>query len=251
MDSKSNNIKKHAEDFTIKHYRKLLEIAKENYQFVFYNEINFDINFVLWRHDCDYSLNRALELARIENEMDIKSTFFINPHCWFYNIFEKNQTDLIMKILNFGHNIGLHFDAGYYDVKHENELNDLIAFEGMMLENFFDTKIDVFSFHNPTAYLLTCEQSEYGGMINCYSRTFKDEISYCSDSNGYWRHQRIYDFLLSSDKNNIQVLTHPGWWLDVVKQPRDRILRALNGRRDHVMQSYDDELKIFKRKNIF
>ena len=250
MNSITKDIKKHANDFIIKHYCELLKTAKKNYHPIFYNEINFDIKFVLWRHDCDYSLNRAYELARIENEMNVKSTYFINPHCWYYNIFEKSQTELIMKILDFGHKIGLHFDADYYDIKHENELDELVALEGKMLESFFDTQVEVFSFHDPTEYLLTCEKSEYGGMLNCYSRVFKDKVSYCSDSNGYWRNDRIHDVLKSAKGKYLQVLTHPGWWLRDVLQPRERILRAINGRRDNTIKLYDDGLKQFDRENI-
>ena len=81
MNLTSNDIKSHAKDFTIDHYRKLLLIAKENYQFIFYNEVNFQEKSILWRHDCDYSLNRAYYLGKIENSLNVKSTFFINPHC--------------------------------------------------------------------------------------------------------------------------------------------------------------------------
>ena len=47
-------------------------------------------------------------------------------------------------------------------------------------------------------------------MINAYAKYFKDNVEYCSDSNGYWRHQRLENFL-NNKHDKIQVLTHPVW----------------------------------------
>ena len=32
-------------------------------------------------------------------------------------------------------------------------------------------------------------------MINTYAKYFKENVEYCSDSNGYWRYKRLEDFL--------------------------------------------------------
>lgn len=238
------------DDFTTSHYRELLRLAKEEYQFIFYDEINFDQSFVLWRHDCDFSLNRSLRLAQIENEESVSSTFFLNPHCDFYNIFEKPQSKIISDILSLGHRIGLHFDSDYYDISSESELDDKVAYESGLLSDLFGQEINVFSFHNPNEFLLSCQKETYGGLINCYAKSFRDKVSYCSDSNGYWRFHRLQDFLVAKDKKHIQVLTHPGWWQETPMIARDRILRAAEGRAKALMQSYDALLSDHGRKNI-
>ena len=52
-------------DFTISEYVDLLRIAKLNYKFIDYESIDLSTNFILWRHDCDFSLNRAFALLRL------------------------------------------------------------------------------------------------------------------------------------------------------------------------------------------
>ncbi len=72
-----------AEDFTLENYRRLVRLAKQNYQVISYNEIAFESRFILLRHDCDCSLNRAYQMALIEKQENVHSTFFINPHSEF------------------------------------------------------------------------------------------------------------------------------------------------------------------------
>lgn len=243
-------MKIHNEDFTLESYSELIQLAKTKYQFISYSELHDTERFILWRHDCDFSLNRSLKLAQIEHDLGVKTTYFLNPHSEFYNIMERNQSDIIEHIIGLGHDIGLHFDSAYYAIQSEHDLDIFIESESSLLGDLFQKEIKVFSFHNPTSFILSCDAYRYGNLINCYSRWFKENVPYCSDSNGYWRHKRLKDALCEPENLCMQVLTHPGWWLDSIKQPRDRILRAANGRRDFVMRSYDECLKKFKRKNI-
>lgn len=237
-------------DFTLDHYSKLIELAKATYKFIGYSEISPDQRFVLWRHDCDFSLNRALRLARLEQAHQVRSTYFLNPHCEFYNLLEKKQAEIVENILGHGHDIGLHFDATFYQARSEDELDALVAKEAGWLKDWFGVGPTAFSFHNPDAFLLTCERDSYGGLINCYSRKFKDKIPYCSDSNGYWRYRRLHDVLARGDEPRLQVLTHPGWWQDAALYPRQRMLRSVFGRADAAMRLYDDTLQVHGRENL-
>jgi len=237
-------------DFTLDHYSKLLELAKAKYSFISYSEISLDQRFILWRHDCDFSLNRARRLARIEQDHQVRSTYFLNPHCEFYNLLEKEQAAIIESILACGHDIGLHFDAAFYQASSEGELDDRVAQEARWLKDWFGVEPTAFSFHNPDAFLLTCERDTYGGLINCYSRKFKDSIPYCSDSNGYWRYRRLHDVLEGGEEPRLQVLTHPGWWQDEPMHPRQRIFRSIYGRADAAMSLYDGILEKHGRDNL-
>lgn len=237
-------------DFTVEHYTKLLELAKAQYTFIPYGEIALDQRFILWRHDCDFSLNRAKRLAVIEQEHKVRSTYFLNPHCEFYNLLEKEQAAIVEVILACGHDIGLHFDAAFYQTTSEDELDELVAKEAGWLKDWFGVEPTAFSFHNPDAFLLTCERDSYGGLINCYSRKFKDRIPYCSDSNGYWRYRRLHDVLEKAAEPCLQVLTHPGWWQDEPLYPRQRIFRSVHGRADAVMALYDNTLQAHGRENL-
>ena len=99
------------QDFTVGAYRQLISLALASYHVADYRRIPWGDHFVLWRHDCDSSLNRSFALARTEAEMGLRSTFFVNPHSEFYNLLEYGQLALVKEISKFGHDIGLHFDV--------------------------------------------------------------------------------------------------------------------------------------------
>ena len=180
-------------DFTEKNYKKILMKIKHNC--IFYSEINKNKNFTLWRHDVDFSPHRALALSKIEKKNNIKSTYFVQLSSDFYNVFENEIKNLFLKILSLGHQIGLHFDPTLYDINSKQELEKYLSFEKKILEKLFKTSIKVFSFHNPTKKIFEYNDFKYAKMINVYSKYFKENVEYCSDSNGYWRFERLDDFL--------------------------------------------------------
>jgi hypothetical protein len=237
------------DDFTTEHYATLLEIAKSRYRFGSYGEPPDSRRTILWRHDCDVSLNRAARLAAIESGKAVKSTYFVNPHSDFYNLLEKSQAQLVRNIIKLGHDIGLHFDSAYYDVESEDQLEELVAVEAKWLRDWFGVRIRAFSFHNPNTLTLTCEREEYAGLINCYSRTFKTDVAYCSDSNGYWRFKRLRDVLEQSEDQRLQILTHPEWWQEEPLPARERVVRSVYGRANACLTTYDDLLERHGRRN--
>lgn len=237
-------------DFTVDSYRELLVIAKKRYAFASYGAIPWGQRFVLWRHDCDYSLNRAHALARIEAAEGVSATYFVNPHSEFYNLFEKTQHSLVLEILGMGHGIGLHFDAAFHNISDETQLSDLVHAEAALLERLYGVRPTAFSFHNPVAAHLSCEAETYGDLVNCYSLRFKTAVPYCSDSNGYWRFRRLRDVLTEATDPCLQVLTHPGWWQEVAMPPRHRIFRSIFGRAAATMRDYDYGLELHKRQNL-
>ena len=249
-DNQPLNEEAFIEDFTVEHYRELLRLAQVNYQFVSYENIPFGERFILWRHDCDFSLNRAFKLAEIEAQEGVASTFFVNPHSEFYNLLEKTQSEIISSILDLGHSVGLHFDADFHGITSEVELEGHIAYEASILVRYFGVKPVAFSFHNPNEALLTYDCETYGGLLNCYSGKFREQIPYCSDSNGYWRFRRLRDVLAKGVDPCLQVLTHPAWWQDRSMLPMERIDRSIKGRAEAVRAEYINILHKVGRKNI-
>ncbi len=238
-------------DFTLKNYGKMLCIAKQNYEFSTYSSIPWGKRFILWRHDCDFSLNRARELASIEAAEGVKTTYFLNLHSEFYNLFEKSQHSLVTDIISMGHDVGLHFQTNFYkSFVNEAELENSLSSEITTLQQLFGVKPSAFSFHNPTQKDLKFNREVYGGLINCYSKRFTNEVGYYSDSNGYWRFKKLADVLSDAEDHCLQVLTHPGWWQKQVMPPRQRIFRCIYGRAAATLKDYDKALNKNGRKNI-
>src|SRR5690242_12696176 len=90
-------------DFTRENYRKILNIAKQKYTFKFFTDDLKENNWILWRHDVDYSPQSAFKLAKIESEQKIFSTYFLLLHSEFYNLLEEEVTECFKKISKMGH----------------------------------------------------------------------------------------------------------------------------------------------------
>lgn len=245
------------EDFTEVNYKTILEkLLQEGYEFLEfdYEKINSDTKIVLWRHDVDFSLNRACRLAEIEEILGIRATYFIHMQSGFYNMFELDQYKIIEKIINKGHTIGLHFDHGFYTESgcqtDNKEIAEYAVMEKEMMEKYFGIKINVISFHNPEANnVLDLREDYYAGMVNVYSKTISDNCKYCSDSNGYWRYDRLKEVIEKKYKK-LHILTHPAWWVPCEMSPYKRIKRCIDGRSDAIIKKYCDSLKYYGRENI-
>jgi len=239
-------------DFTEENYRYLLSIAKQHYDFIFYVEMDKPGKKILWRHDIDLSVHRAYRLAKIEIEEGIYSTYFIHLHNEFYNLLEFDITQKIKEIRNMGHEMALHFDPLYYgNIETLEQLEKYLTLEKSFIEDVFNIKCKVFSFHNPDTFNYKAfTQTRIAGMINAYSKYIQDNYAYCSDSNGYWRFERLQDVLESKKYDKLHVLTHPGWWTLEPMSPRDRITRCIEGRAAAQHLRYDELLERMGRENV-
>lgn len=235
-------------DFTERNYLHLLCKCLSKFDFIKFSEIEKSENFILLRHDVDFSLSRALQLAKIESHLGILSTYFIDIHSKYYNIFERTQFEKIKEIVDLGHDIGLHFDASFYEITDESDLVTYLEIEKNILSNFLNVSVDAFSFHNPVTSTLKCEKEYYAGMRNCYGAKIK-KIKYCSDSNGYWRFDRLEDLVNNEAYASLHINLHPGWWQKHAAPPREKVFRTIFGRAEANLLSYDQGLNSFGRLN--
>ena len=235
-------------DFTLDNYRRLIRIAKDNYEFVSFKKFKSasSNNLIVWRHDIDFSTYYALKMAKIDAAEGIDSTFFINMHSEFYNLFECEDSKNINNIIKLNRNIGLHIDTHYYGIRTEKELNRCLKLEKAFIEKNFDTKIYCFSFHINDKNTMKFEKCSYGGLINVYSSYYKKRVEYCSDSNGYWRYKRLEDVLTQSQSHRLQVLTHDALWQEDVMSPKSRVYSVVDQRATRTKAYYDDLLRTWK-----
>jgi hypothetical protein len=239
--------------FTEDKYKTFLQMAKNRWLMIEIGDHKKDADLCFWRHDIDLSLHRASRLALIEAEQNVSATYFLYLHSPFYNLLEKESIKLVYKIIELGHHIGLHFDLKFgekYNIKQLNSINSVIMHEKNCLSAMFDTAIECISFHNPIKDDFIENNDIICGMTNIYGPYFKNNFTYISDSNGYWREQSLGHFLENNESTKIHVLTHPGWWTPNPVSPDERIKRCLNGRMKNVYKQYLTTLKRHNRKNI-
>lgn len=241
-------------DFTEFHYVELLEKAKNKWNFISYNDALTNTSpHILWRHDIDMSVHRALALAKLEHQAGVMATYFVMLHSNFYNIFEKEILDKIKEIKNLGHDIGLHFDPSFYLEKnsYKIDIENAIQSEKYILEELIETEIKTFSFHVPDASSsIDMKALKLGGLLNVYADDIQKKYFYTSDSNGYWRFHRLNDVIDAKEHDFMQVLTHPEWWVPEASSPNQRVLRAINGRQQNVLNTYETQMEDYERTNV-
>lgn len=75
-------------EFTFDSYERLLNLLGENgYKTADYRNWNQYDQCVILRHDVDTDLRKALEMAKLECQYGIKSTYFVLLTSNFYNLY--------------------------------------------------------------------------------------------------------------------------------------------------------------------
>jgi hypothetical protein len=238
-------------DFTEDAYRELLKVARQRYAFRPFAEALETSSGVLWRHDIDISVHRALALARIEREEDVRATYFVHLHSNFYNALETEIVTRLRQIVALGHELGLHFDPQFTGSTpgDSDALARAVSRERDVLQETVDAPVVAVSFHDPdVAGFTQLDDDRIAGLVNAYGSRLRREFVYCSDSNGYWRFKPIGDVLAGPGHDRVQVLTHPEWWVPEPMPPRARIARAIDGRAASAARRYDEALRAHGRE---
>lgn len=233
-------------DFTLANYIKLLDFAAAKYQFSTYSNAP-NPNDLIWRHDVDFSLLRALKMAQIEAEKGIRSHYFLMLSSQYYNLLAPSGIELCHRLRDLGHDIGLHFDA----VGLQSEVEETVLIQKNLLEHLTGISIRLISFHNPTTISKSVLENEFiAGLHNIYAPSVRDNYDYCSDSNGYWRFDSFYDFLNQKHLKPLHMLSHPVWWSDTVLSPYKRICDDIRSWGAYGQKIYEDGLRSMGRENI-
>lgn len=238
------------EDFTEAGYANLLCAAKRRFRFIGLDSSSDTAGVAIWRHDIDMSPHRAVRMAGIEAAAGLKSIYFVMFGSRFYNPCEPVVTSLLQKIASFGHTVGLHFDAGAYEGGID-ALESALRKEAELLSILLGERVTSFSVHNPTGRGgATLSGLNHAGLVNASSPALVNNFSYCSDSNGVWRHRRLMDVVNDTTVERLYALTHPEWWTPEAMRPRDRVQRCIDGRARQVGLDYDVDVAMYGRPNL-
>ena len=189
-------------------------------------------------------------MAEMEKEQGLLSTYFIQLHSEFYNPLDKDSFEAINRIKELGHKLGLHFDAHFWNVRNEYELEKYLEIDKSTLETYFRVTIDAFSFHNTNNFILSFNKEKYANLVNVYSKKIMSEFGYCTDSTGYWRYERLEDRIKSGNDDKLHILIHDGMWQNEILPPRQRVFKVIDERAAYLKKLYDETLKRFGAKNI-
>ncbi|TAL49403.1 hypothetical protein EPN83_00635 [Patescibacteria group bacterium] len=213
-------------DFSYRYYEHLLKEACRSRYPALMSEAESVLRnspkSIFFRHDVDFDLGKALQMAEIENSQGVRATYFVMSNAPVYSLQDQGNLERIGKIHDLGHEIGLHFDSktardsGVQVSLLSNEIDDACR----DLEAATDIPVHSFSFHRPWSGL--GKELLIEGRINAHAQELSEE--YCSDSRGMFRWGHPLDkFREAPDGRPIQFLTHPIWWADESKEPEDAL----------------------------
>ena len=243
-------------EFTYNAYKNMLsELMYHGYKITNYEDCDRYIKCAILRHDIDTSIEKAVRLAVIEHDMDIKSTYFVLISSKLYNPFSRVERESLKYIKSLGHDIGLHFDElSYSDEFYDKNggIENIIKKECGMLECALQSEIKSVSMHRPSAKTLKASY-EFDGLINSYSDKFFKQYKYLSDSRRNWR-EDVLGIIRSETFDKLHILAHAFWYneddISIEKSIGDFIACADVERYEILEENIRDLNSIFNKEKL-
>lgn len=236
-------------------YRRILKDIKKTQKYCDYTEAIKKENFIILRHDIEFSISRAYGLSLVESEEGICSTYFVQITNNSYNAFSKKNIELLRKMIQNGHHIGLHYHCN--GEKKQDKIIEGIKREIPILEMMIGDayKVDRFSMHRPSI------ESEYwniniNGIINAYGKDFftfsKDlenkqtlKIKYIADSKHRWNYgYPNYETLTNNKK--VQILIHPFSWTSEGYDNENNFMSLIDEKNYELMKTFSSEFQRYE-----
>lgn len=257
--------------FSYDEYNIILNRVREKLPIVDYAEVireNLD-EYCVVRHDIEFSLERAYQLALVEQKIGVQSTYNIQVRNNNYNAFSERNIGLARDIWEMGHHIGLHVHMqGFNQGSDITQLNyfqfvDYIRKDVENLSHYLDISIDRFVFHRPKPMWLK-EPVIVRGLINLYNTWFfhyyegnrpdNMEVFYFSDSNHSWKwghplteQSKINNGKLPTEIKKLQLLMHPYSWTSKGYSNEDNFGSLIKEKNVEMKQSMADEMISFPK----
>lgn len=238
-------------EFSYKAYRKMVqEIRSAGYKFVGFEGVldaSPASSYCLMRHDIDFDLAAARDLAKVEADEELVATYFFIVRSDIYNVFSEEGSALVREILELGHHIGLHFDTAAYEVFCDSSsLNRAVAREADILGRWFGTPISSVSFHRPNAFILSGDPKLSAPLLHTYDQRLRDVAEYVSDSGGDWKHGPPLSRQAFRVRRPLHILIHPIWWSEAPASPFETLMRLQDKRRIQDDESFAKNCRAYR-----
>ena len=235
--------------FSYKEYSLIIEKYKS--RIVDFFEVDNN-DFVLIRHDVEFSVERALGIAYLDAKWSIPSSFLFQVKSNAYNPLSTFNSENIRKICDLDCHVGLHLYVSHIEAGNWKKLEEELINQKNIFELITDRPCDRFSFHRPPKWVFERRDGYIAGILNMYGKSFFEfdsnpkTIKYLADS----QHRFQYGHPLNDYRQKkIQILLHPDEW-SVDGLNTEKNFRALESK--HMLQFYktlDSESKHFAKYN--
>ena len=244
--------------FNYAEYKNIITLVKSNLPIIDFSEVNDEVNaFCVLRHDIEFSIDRALQMARIEHEdLNVHSTYTVQLRNNTYNALSQKNIEAVQEIKKLGHQIGLHQNPPKMS---DNELIKYIQKDIETLEHYYGFSVDRFAFHRCGSNPGILERYvEIPGKINCYAKEFfhyfsgdkptELRVHYLADSNHKWKYGHPLHIDYTIYPFRMQLLTHPYSWSDGGHSNMPNFNKLIKERNNELITDMNTETKTFPKE---
>lgn len=234
-------------------YRNIIRAIKKTNKYMDYTDAIGKDEFVLMRHDIEFSIDRAYELSLVESEEDFFSTYFVQITNNSYNALSKKSIDKLHDMADRGHYIGLHYHLN-------GQLDPVAVRDGVrdqlrIMSEMLGMKIDRYSFHRPVKEVYYYNIS-VPNTINAYSKEFFSyaekvddatelDVKYIADSKHRWNYgYPDYETLMQNKK--VQILVHPFSWTESGYDNLNNFVSLIDEKQLELIDTLTDEFQRFR-----
>src|SRR5439155_17171539 len=159
--------------------------------------------YIALRHDIDFAPSYSLEMAELEHEAGVRSTFFVLVDGQFYNPLQSEVIRQIRQIHSLGHEIGLHFavsSAVHADIGKE------VAFRLDVLSAIVGATVRSFSQHDPVnaGFVAVRLPAGHHACVDASQAIHDNDLLYVSESAMMWR-RYTFETALDEDRKSTRL----------------------------------------------
>lgn len=202
------------EDFDYAQYERLLAGLVDRHENLCFGEAqdgSLPDAYYLLRHDVDFCPEAALGMAELEARNGVRATYFLLFSSPFYNLLDVEHRSFPRRLVELGHEVGLHYDVSAYEATGVPDLSEVLLAEAALLGTMSGRQVSSIAAHNPSLH----GQDPFGTserFVNAYDHAFTVDTVYLSDSCGAWRNDAVRMLATPPYPPRIQLLVHPVFW---------------------------------------
>lgn len=179
---------------------------------------------VYLRHDVDLHLLQVDRVGQVEADLGVGATYYIaltQP----YNVLNPDSAAILRRLIDQGHELGLHYDLTCYPTDSGPAL-DHLAWEVSVLERASGATVRSICMHQPH----TGHENLFAAndtWLNPHDPRIGNDVMYVSDSCRAWRDESLLRCLGDDPPRRLMLNTHPELWLDGSIAARERYLEQV------------------------
>jgi hypothetical protein len=223
-------------------YLRFLERAKaRGFDFVRFRDFlpgaaTLPERYIALRHDIDFAPHHSVEMAELEREAGVTSTFFVLVDGQFYDPLQPDVIRQLRRIRDLGHEIGLHFSVA--SAVHA-DIGEEVAFRLQILGTLIGEPVRSFSQHDVVnaGFADVALPAGHPPCVDASTAIREHDLLYVSDSAMMWR-KLTFETALEENRN-LCLLAHPHSWLHpqddyvaMIREFESREVQAVTGRYD-------------------